>query len=134
LETARKKAQLLEAKQREREQLIKAHQSYVQDQWIVFQNAKHDAPPSLLPLQASQELAAFREFSEERKYSYDRTGGNRCLRIGNQIANPRGGTSSPRVAPIGTSGARSRPFGKTAQTAMDSTERRVRPLNKYFSL
>jgi hypothetical protein len=50
------------AQQRE---LVKAHYSYVCDQWQAFQKAKHNAPPTLLPLEASRQLTDFRQFLSE---------------------------------------------------------------------
>ncbi len=50
---------------REHERLVEAHYSYVQDQWVAFQRVKHDAPPTLLPLEASPELNGFRDFLKQ---------------------------------------------------------------------
>lgn len=45
--------------------LVEHHYAYVNDQWALFQRTKYGAPPQLLPLEASQELNAFREFLEK---------------------------------------------------------------------
>src|SRR6267378_3503605 len=50
---------------REHERLVESHYAYVQDQWKVFQKVKHDAPPTLLPLEASRELKGFRTFLQQ---------------------------------------------------------------------
>jgi hypothetical protein len=65
-EEARRKAQE-EAERRQaailaHEKLVASDYSYVQDQWQVFQRTRHDAPPTLLPLEAVEELATFRAF------------------------------------------------------------------------
>jgi hypothetical protein len=49
---------------REHAKLVASHLSYIRDQWSIFQTTKYDAPPSLLPLEASRELSPFRKYLE----------------------------------------------------------------------
>jgi hypothetical protein len=68
-ESARQQVALQEAEHqrlaREHERMVEAHHTYMREQWTVFQRAKHDAPPTLLPLEASRELKSFRVFLQQ---------------------------------------------------------------------
>lgn len=46
----------------EKKKLLDSHYSYLCDQWVQFEKLKHNWPPSLLSLEAANELKAFREF------------------------------------------------------------------------
>src|SRR5947209_8570469 len=48
-----------ERQAREYALLVEAHHSYLKEQWLAFQNAHCDAPPTLLPLEAKAELKRF---------------------------------------------------------------------------
>jgi hypothetical protein len=47
---------------REHQRLVETHYAYLRNSWPLFQKARHNAPPSLLPLEGKQELKQFQEY------------------------------------------------------------------------
>jgi hypothetical protein len=50
---------------REHDRLVQAQYSLVREKWISFQKVKHDAPPTLLPLEASGQMDNFGVFLKQ---------------------------------------------------------------------